>query len=153
MSIHCNAKCQGPLANNLPFHALGTVVISFSLLLIGRASLIAPFVMNPPAMSETPVQFLVGKIHWTRDRLPTPVFLGFLCDSAGKESACSAGDLGLIPGLGRSPGEGDPWRRERLPTPEFLPGEFLGLYSSWCLEESDMTAQLSFSLIGTLLEG
>ena len=30
----------------------------------------------------------------------------FPCDSAGKESACNAGDLGLIPGLGRSPGEG-----------------------------------------------
>ena len=27
--------------------------------------------------------------------------------SAGKESACNAGDLGLIPGLGRSPGEGN----------------------------------------------
>ena len=43
--------------------------------------------------------FWVGKIHWGRDRLPTPVFLGFLCGSAGKESACIAGDLGLIPGL------------------------------------------------------
>jgi len=32
--------------------------------------------------------------------------LGFPCGSADKESACSAGDLGLIPGLGRSPGEG-----------------------------------------------
>ena len=32
--------------------------------------------------------------------------LGFPCDSAGKESACNAGDLGLIPGLGRSPEEG-----------------------------------------------
>ena len=32
--------------------------------------------------------------------------LGFPCGSAGKESACNAGDLGLIPGLGRSPGEG-----------------------------------------------
>jgi len=28
------------------------------------------------------------------------------CGSAGKESACNAGDLGSIPGLGRSPGEG-----------------------------------------------
>ena len=28
------------------------------------------------------------------------------CGSAGKESACNAGDLGLIPGVGRSPGEG-----------------------------------------------
>ena len=46
------------------------------------------------------------KIHWRRDGLPIPVFLGFLCGLAGKESACNAGDLDLIPGLGRSPGEG-----------------------------------------------
>ena len=32
--------------------------------------------------------------------------LGFPCDSAGKDSTCNAGDLGSIPGLGRSPGEG-----------------------------------------------
>ena len=38
--------------------------------------------------------------------LPIPVFLGFPCDSAGKESSCNAGDLGSIPGLGRLPGEG-----------------------------------------------
>ena len=31
---------------------------------------------------------------------------GFSCASAGEESACSVGDLGSIPGLGRSPGEG-----------------------------------------------
>ena len=31
---------------------------------------------------------------------------GFPGGSAGKESACNAGDLGLIPGLGRPPGEG-----------------------------------------------
>ena len=38
-----------------------------------------------------------------RDRLPTPVFLGFPSGSAGKETACNAGDLGL----GKSPGEGN----------------------------------------------
>ena len=56
--------------------------------------------------------------HWGKDRLPTPVayswatiilwlllFLGFPSGSDGKESACNAGDLGSIPGLGRSPGE------------------------------------------------
>ena len=32
---------------------------------------------------------------------------GFPGDSVGKESACNAGDPGLIPGLGRSPGEGN----------------------------------------------
>ena len=31
--------------------------------------------------------------------------MGFPCGSAGKESACNVGDLGLIPGLGRSLGE------------------------------------------------
>ena len=40
------------------------------------------------------------------DRIPTQVFLDFPCDSAGKESACNAGDLGSIPGLGRFSGEG-----------------------------------------------
>ena len=46
----------------------------------------------------------VEKITWNRDRLPTTV--GFPDRSVGKESTCSAGDPGWIPGLGRSPGEG-----------------------------------------------
>ena len=48
---------------------------------------------------------------------PLGMKMGFPCGSAGQESACNAGDLGLIPGLGRSPGEGTaihssilPWR-------------------------------------------
>ena len=49
---------------------------------------------------------LVLLYHWRRDRLPTSIFLSFPCGSAGKESTCSAGDLGFISGLGRSPGEG-----------------------------------------------
>ena len=50
--------------------------------------------------------YSLNRTHWRRDRLPTPVFLGFPCGSAGKEYAYNAVDLGLIPGLGRSPGEG-----------------------------------------------
>ena len=49
----------------------------------------------------------VGNIYWRRHRLPTPVFLGFPVSSAGIASACSVEDLGLIPGLGRPPGEGN----------------------------------------------
>ena len=41
-----------------------------------------------------------------RDRLPTPVFLGFPGGSDGKGSTCNGGDLGLIPELVRSPGKG-----------------------------------------------
>ena len=61
------------------------------------------------------------------------------CGSAGEESACSAGDLGSVPGLGRFP-----WRRERLPTPVFWPGEFHGL-QSWGHKESDTTKRLLLS--------
>ena len=50
--------------------------------------------------------YYLKKIHWRRDRLPIPVFLGFPGGSADKESTCKAGNLGSIPGLGRSPGEG-----------------------------------------------
>ena len=41
-------------------------------------------------------------------------FWCFPGSSAGKECACNAGDLGLIPGLGRSPGEGKGNRSEEL---------------------------------------
>ena len=51
------------------------------------ASLVAQMVKNLPAMQETLVQFVGWKIPWRRDRLPTPVFLGFPCGLAGKESA------------------------------------------------------------------
>ena len=46
-------------------------------------------------------------------------YQGFCGGSDGKESACNARDLGLIPESGRFLG-----RREWLPTPVFLPGEF-----------------------------
>ena len=36
----------------------------------------------------------VRNIHWRRDRLPTPILLGFPDGSSDKESACNAGDLG-----------------------------------------------------------
>ena len=70
----------------------------------------------------------------------------FPCDSAGKESACNVGDLGLIPGVGRSPGE-----REWLPTPVFWPGEFHGLHNPWGCKELDMTECLSLSPLEILV--
>ena len=58
---------------------------------------------------------------------------------ADKESACSVGDLGLIPGVGRSLGEGKGY-----------PLHYSGLensidYSPWGLKESDMTERLLLS--------
>ena len=71
-----------------------------------RASLVAQLGKNPPAMQETTVSSWGGKIRWRRVRLPTPAFLGCPGGSDGKESAHNVEDLGSIPGLGRSPGEG-----------------------------------------------
>ena len=59
----------------------------------------------------------------TRPKSPSPSLGQFPCGSAGKESACNAGDLGSIPGLGRSPGE----RKGYPPTLVFWPGEIHGL--------------------------
>ena len=61
--------------------------------------------------------------------------------SVGRESACNAGDLASIPGLGRSPGEGKGYALQL-----FWPEEFHGQYSPWGCKESDMTEQLSLSL-------
>ena len=52
--------------------------------------------------------------------------LDFTCGSVGKESACSAGDLGLIPGLGRSPGEG-----KGYPLQYFSLDNFMDCISPW----------------------
>ena len=63
----------------------------------------------------------------------------------GKASACNAGDLGSIPGSGRSPS-----RRKWQPSPVFLPGESHGWrslvsYSLWGHKESDKTERFHFS--------
>ena len=63
--------------------------------------------INPEYSLEGPwFDSWVGKLRWRRDRLPTPVFMGFPCGSAGKESAYNAGDLCLISGFGRALGKG-----------------------------------------------
>ena len=49
-------------------------MLSLQLAYMLRASLITQLVKNPPAMQETPVQFLGQEDPWRRDRLPTPVF-------------------------------------------------------------------------------
>ena len=68
--------------------------------------MVAQLVKNLPAMKETLVQFLGWEDSLEMGQVPTPVFMGFPGGSDGKESACNAGDLGSIPGLGISPGEG-----------------------------------------------
>ena len=100
------------LSQNLPSY-LGFCYLGRGVSLHGCSSKVQPLLLmgfpNSSVGKESACNAgdsWVGKIHWRRDRLPTPVFLGFPCGSAGKESACNARDLGLIPGFGRCPGEG-----------------------------------------------
>ena len=62
-------------------------------------------------MQETRFLLWVGKIPWRREWLPTTVLLGFPSGSAVKNSlrrlSRATGDMGSIPALGRSPGEGN----------------------------------------------
>ena len=80
------------------------------------ASLVAQLVKNPPAM-QAQFSSWVRKIPWRRDRLPTPIFLGFPGGSDGKEFTYNAGNLGSVPGSGKS------LKGARQPTPVFLPGK------------------------------
>ena len=83
------------------------------------------------------VQFLipVTEEYWQK----VTCVQGFLDSSVGKESVCNVGDPGLIPVLGRSPGEGTGY-----------PLQYSGLENSmdcpWGRKELDMTEQLSLSL-------
>ena len=69
--------------------------------------------------------------------------MGFIGCSDGKESACNAGDLGSIPGLGRHPGEEhvNPLQYSCLENP--YGQRNLGGYSPWGHKESDTTERLS----------
>ena len=97
------------------------------------------FIPRSLSIITLPVIFLCICMYRMETKFPSLIGVyiqGFPCGSAGKESACNAGDLGSIPRLGRSPGEG-----KRLPTPVLWPGEFHE--SPWSCKELDMTEQLS----------
>ena len=111
---------------------------------IPMASLIAQLVKNLPTIQETPVWFLGCKIHWRRDRLPTPVFLGFPCGLAVKN----------LPAMWETwvwfLGWEDPLGKEKVTHSSILAGEFHGQrslvgYSPWGRKELDTTEQLSLS--------
>ena len=58
-----------------------------------------------PGYFESPYKFNLISSFWILTGYP--IYCGLPGGSDGKESACNAGDPGLIPGLGRSPGEGN----------------------------------------------
>ena len=92
-------------------------------------------VKNPPARQETLARFLGQEDPLEKGKAAHSHILGLPWGSAGKESPHNVGYLGLIPGLGRSPGEGKSY-----------PLQYSGLENSmdvWGRKELDTTEQLS----------
>ena len=85
--VFFNYKGRNFIGEKLDSHCLNHV---FKAIIITSETFIAQLVKNPPAMQETPVRFLGWEDSLEKDRLSTPVFLGFPCGSAGKESASNA---------------------------------------------------------------
>ena len=73
----------------------------------GTASLVAQRLKGLPPMRENWVRSLGREDPLKKAMATHSSILGLPGGSDGKESACIAGDLGSIPGLGRSPGEGN----------------------------------------------
>ena len=63
------------------------------------------------------------------------IFLVATCGSAGKEYACNVGDLGLIPGLGRSPGEGKDYPIQYSGLENYMGCIGHGVAKSWMLSD------------------
>ena len=96
---------QGTLKSLLQHHSSKASILQCSANKCAKiCSIILSFIMETQVKTST-------RYHYS----PTGGFPG---GSDNKESACSAGDLGSVPGLGRIP-----WRRAWQPTPVFLFGE------------------------------
>ena len=140
------------------------------------ASLVAQLVKNLPAMRETwvrslgwedspgggkgyPLQYsglensmdsIVYGVAKSQIRLSNFHVLDFSGGSDGKESACNVGDWSLIPGSGRSPGEGDgnPLQYSCLPGESHGPRSLAG-YSLLGRKESDTEQDFTFTFLRT----
>ena len=153
---HLHMSCLPPLQSSNPLPVISSIIFSWRWYLsLGfypfwqiAQSLIVQLVKNPPAMQETPVQFLGQE------------------DPLEKGQATHLSILGLPLWLSwwriclqcRRPGfnhwvEKIPKRRKRLPTSIFWPGEFHGLYIPWGRKESNITEQLSLHFSSLMSTG
>ena len=110
-----------------------------------RASLVAQLVENPPAMQETLVWFLDQEDPLEKGKAAHSSILGFPGGSAGKECAWNVGDIGLILGLGRSPGEGNSYPLQYSGLENSTDCIVQGVAKSWTwLSSFDFTALHQF---------
>ena len=102
------------------------------------ALLVAQLVRDLPV-----VRFLGQEDPLEKGYTTTPVILNFPGGSGGKESACDEGDLGSVPGLGTSPGEGHGSQLQILAWKIPMGRKAWWATVAWCLKESDVTERHS----------
>ena len=127
-------------------HILPVVFIIFWLYHVAHRTIVPPPETEPmPPVLEQGVLttrppgkslsvFFAHISGFTFDLSPFDRDLGFLGSSAGKESGCNAGDLGSIPGLGRSPGEENSYLLQYSCHGQFHGQRSLAGYSPWGLQ-------------------
>ena len=117
------------------FSSSGLMFLILQLLFLGQVSLLPP-ASPPPSLT---LCFTCSERRKGEGRKDTESPGG----SDSRESACSAGDLGSVPGLGRSPGGGhsNPLQYSCLDNPHGQ--RSLAGCSPWDHKESDMTERLS----------
>ena len=134
--------CSSPSAwqSNKTTLSFSSIILSpyFCLALVHRDKILATIRLIRKIFLNIQDKILKAKLHGIQ------LATRFPGDSGSKESACNAGDQGLIPGLGRFP-----WRRKRQPTPVFLPGKSHGWrspagYSPLSHKELDTTEWFHF---------
>ena len=99
----------------------------------GMYSGFIPFSLSPSSASSSSV------LSWQH------IYMGFPGGSAGKKSTCNVGDLGLIPGLGRCPGEGKGYQLQYSGLENPHGQRSLAGYSPWGCKQSDRTEWLSIA--------
>ena len=127
------------LSGSLRSFLRSSSVYSYHLFLISSASIRSvPFLsfIVPIFAWNVPLVYTHTHTHAHTYIKHIYIYQGFPCGSAGKESACNAGDLDSIAGLGRSPGEGKGY-----------PLQYPGLGIPWSRKELDTTEGLSLHFI------
>ena len=84
---------------------ISLVLLFFSLWIAYLAGMGLYFIIIVPLLPSCCGFFFVFGDRLSFFLVGSSIILGFPAGSAGKESTCNSGDLGLVPGLGRSPGE------------------------------------------------
>ena len=130
------------LSRVLQHHNLKASVLWHSIFFMAQLS--HPYLTTGKTIALT-IQNFVGKVMSLLFNMLSRfviAFLGFAGGSAGKESVCSAGNLGSIPGVGRSPGEGNsyPLQYSGVGSKELDPTDFHFHFPSKDQSFSFMTA-------------